>query len=81
MPGTTLTRLVDEFLATMHRNGVVVDRQAVEQEMSERIGDIAERLRVDPLAVLRDHACDGWGQAMAAGVLEQIQNERLLGAA
>ncbi|MEU4560539.1 hypothetical protein AB0F72_19350 [Actinoplanes sp. NPDC023936] len=69
---------MDEFVATMYRHGVVVDRQTVEQEIGERIGDIAARLRIHPQAVLQDHASGGWGRQMAASVLEQVRYERLL---
>ncbi|WP_127503306.1 hypothetical protein [Actinoplanes solisilvae] len=77
MPGTTLVRLVDEFVATLHQHGLVIDRPPVEQEMRDRITAIAERLRVDPEVVLRDHACPGWGREMASDVICQIQNESL----
>ena len=81
MPGgTTLARLVDEFVATLYQHGIAIDRQCVEQEMRDRIADIAERLRVDPQTVLRHHACDGWGMKMSADVIDQIKNDRLLGA-
>jgi hypothetical protein len=77
VPGTTLARLVDEFVATLYQHGIVIDRQAVEQEMRERIADIAERLRVDPETVLREHAQPSWGRQMSADVIDQIRNERL----
>jgi hypothetical protein len=76
--GTTLARLVDEFTATLYQHGIVIDRQAVEQEMRDRIADIAAHLRVDAETVLREHACLSWGRMMAADVVEQIQNEDLL---
>lgn len=77
MPGTTLVRLVDEFVATLHQHGLVIDRPSVEQVMRERITEIAERLGVDPEVVLRDHAGDEWGQAMASDVIRQLQNQSL----
>jgi len=76
--GTTVARLVDEFVATLYQHGIVIDRRTVEQEMRDRIADIAERLGTSPEAVLREHAGRGWGQQMASGVLAQIRNERLL---
>ncbi|GIF17912.1 hypothetical protein BJ973_009124 [Actinoplanes tereljensis] len=76
--GTTLVRLVDEFTASLYQHGIVIDRQAVEQEMQDRIAQIADRLQVDPQTVLREHACDGWGRQMSADVVDQIQSERLL---
>ena len=76
--GTTVARLVDEFVATLHQHGIVIDRRTVEQEMRDRIADIAERLGTSPEAVLREHAGHGWGQQMAYGVLAQIRKERLL---
>src|SRR5690242_11042059 len=76
--GTTIARLVDEFVATLSRHGVVIDRHTVEQEMHDRIADIAERLRISPEAVLREHARRGWGQDMAYGVMAQIRQDRLL---
>jgi hypothetical protein len=80
VPGTTVARLVDEFLAAMYRGGFAVDRQSVELEVRERIAEIAERLQVDPQTVLRDHASDGWGRSMSAGVLDQIHGRRFPGA-
>ena len=71
--GTTLACLVDEFAATVRSYGIAVDRQAVEQEMRDRLADIADRLRIEPEAVLRDHACPGWGREMAADVLGHLQ--------
>jgi len=76
--GTTLERLVDEFVATLKQHGVAVDRQAVEREMRDRIADIADRLGVDPDTVLREHARDGWGRTMATEVTAQIHDEQLL---
>lgn len=76
--GTTLARLADEFVATLYRQGIVVDRRSVEQEMRDRIAAIAERLRVTPEVVLREHARDAWGREMAADVLHQIRGESLL---
>ena len=71
--GTSLDRLVDEFVATLSPYGIVVERQAVEQEMRERIAEIADRLRVGPETVLQDHACPSWGREMAADVLDQVR--------
>jgi len=76
--GTTVAHLVDEFVATLHRHGIAIDRRAVEQEMHDRIADIAERLGTSPETVLREHATRGWGQEMASGVMAQIRSERLL---
>jgi hypothetical protein len=73
--------LVDGFVATLYQHGIVIDRQTVEQEVCDRIADIAERLRIDPETVVREHARRGWGREMAADVIEQIQNEHLLDAA
>jgi hypothetical protein len=70
--------LVDGFVATLYQHGIVIDRQSVEQEMSDRIADIAERLRIDPETVVRDHARGSWGREMAEEVIGQIQSERLL---
>lgn len=75
---TTLARLADEFLAAMRQHGLHVDRLTVEQEMNERIAAIAERLRLDPQTVLRDHVRDGWGRQMSVAVIQQIHGERLL---
>jgi hypothetical protein len=72
--GTTVARLADEFVATLYQHGIVIDRQCVEQEMHERIADIAERLGTSPETVLREHACQDWGRQMASGVLAQIRN-------
>jgi hypothetical protein len=71
--GTTLERLVDEFVATLKQHGV-----AVEREMRDPITDIADRLGVDPDTVLREHARDGWGRTMATDVTAQIHDEQLL---
>ena len=76
--GTTLERLVDEFVATLHQHDIAIDRQAVEQEMRDRIADIAERLWADPETVLRDHATHDWGRMMASDVITQLRSERLL---
>jgi hypothetical protein len=76
--GTTLTRLVDEFVATMYQRGMIIDRPSVEQEMRERIAAIAERLDVDAPTVLRDYARTGWGTEMAAAVIEQVRRDSLL---
>ena len=76
--GTTVARLVDEFVATLNQHGIAIDRRTVEQEMHDRIADIAERLGTSPEAVLREHAGRGWGHQMASGVLAQIRDERLL---
>jgi hypothetical protein len=73
-----LAQLVDEFTTTMYEHGIAVDRKVVEQEMRDRIGDIAERLRVPPQTVLLDHAQQGWGRQMAVLVIAQIQNDDLL---
>jgi hypothetical protein len=70
--------LVDEFVVTLHQGGIAIDRQIVEQEMRDRIADIAERLRADPDTVLRDHASHNWGRRMATDVIAQIQNQHLL---
>ncbi|WP_213012359.1 hypothetical protein [Paractinoplanes toevensis] len=70
--------MVDEFTANLYQHGIVIDRQSVEREMRDRIAQIADRLRVDPQTVLREHACDSWGRQMSAGVVDQIQSERLL---
>ncbi|MDI6098957.1 hypothetical protein QLQ12_10130 [Actinoplanes sp. NEAU-A12] len=78
--GTTLARLADEFVAAMREHGLHIDRPAVEQEMRERIAAIADRLRLDPQTVLRDHVRDGWGRQMSAAVIQQIHGERLLDA-
>jgi hypothetical protein len=79
--GTTVERLVDEFVATLYQHGIVIDRRSVEQEMHERIADIAERLGTCPETVLSEHARPGWGRQMASGVVCQIRDERLLVAA
>ena len=76
--GTTVACLVDEFVTTLNRHGIAIDRRTVEQEIRDRIADIAERLGTSPEAVLREHAGRGWGQQMATGVLTQIRTERLL---
>jgi hypothetical protein len=76
--GTTLGRLVDEFIATLSQHGIAVDRQTVEQEMRDRIADIAERLRTDPQTVLREHASRSWARQMATDVIAQVQKSRLL---
>jgi len=76
--GTTVARLVDEFVTTLNRHGIAIDRHPVEQEIRDRIADIAERLGTTPEVVLREHADRGWGQQMAYGVLAQIRTERLL---
>ncbi|MET0425856.1 MAG: hypothetical protein ABW046_18445 [Actinoplanes sp.] len=76
--GTTLARLVDEFVATLRQHGIAIDRPAVEREMRERIAEIAERLGVDPETVLREHAQDGWGHTMATDVTDQIRADQLL---
>jgi hypothetical protein len=73
--GTTLARLADEFVATLSPYGIAVDRQAVEQEMRDRIADIADRLRVDSETVLREHARPGWGREMATDALHHIESE------
>ncbi|GAA0552442.1 hypothetical protein GCM10010172_38560 [Paractinoplanes ferrugineus] len=78
--GTTLARLVDEFVTTMRQRGMMIDRRTVEEEMSERIAEIAERLDVDTETVLREHARVGWGAEMAAAVIAQVRDESLLGA-
>lgn len=75
--GTTLARLVNEFVATLYQHGIVVDRPSVEREMRDRIAEIAERLRVEPETVLREHAQDDWARRMAADVLDQIDAEQL----
>ena len=76
--GTTVARLADEFVATLYQHGIVIDRQTVEQEMYQRIADIAERLRTSPETVLRDHARRGWGHEMASSVMDQIRHDRQL---
>jgi IS30 family transposase len=68
---------VDEFVATLYQHGIVIDRRSVEQEMHERIADIAERLGTCPETVLREHARQGWGRQMASGVMTQIRDEQL----
>lgn len=73
--GTTLTRLVDEFVATMRAGGLAIDRRTVEEEMRDRIAEIAAHLRIEPSAVLREHARAGWGRDMAAAVLAQVRGE------
>jgi hypothetical protein len=75
---TTLTYLVDEFVATMDRHDIVVDRHSIEQEMCERIAAIADRLHIDPRTVLREHARQGWGRQMATAVIAQIREQNLL---
>ena len=77
---TTLARLADEFVTAMRQHGLHVDRPAVEQEMRERIAAIADRLRVDPETVLREHVRDGWGRQRSAAVFQQVHGERLLDA-
>ncbi|WP_229070262.1 hypothetical protein [Actinoplanes sp. DH11] len=72
---------MEEFVATMSHHGVMIDRQAVEEEIGERIDAIADRLRTHPQAVLRDHVSGGWGRRMAVSVLEQVRAERLIEAA
>jgi hypothetical protein len=79
--GTTLARLVDEFVATLYQHGLAIDRQSVEQEMRDRIADIAERLGIEPEVVLRDHAQRGWGREMASDMIRQVRDEHLSGAA
>ena len=78
--GTTLARLVDEFLATLYQHGIVVDRPTVEEEMRDRIANIAERLGVTPETVLREHAGPGWARAMAADVIDHVRDEHLIAA-
>ncbi|MBM2620600.1 hypothetical protein JIG36_34370 [Actinoplanes sp. LDG1-06] len=70
--------LVDEFVSTTRRHGVEVERCAVEDEVRERLADIAERLGVSVDAVLRDYVRGDWGSQMALAVLAQIRDERLL---
>ena len=77
---SSLALLADEFLATLHDHGIHVERDIVEQEMRDRIADIAERLRVSPEAVLRDHAREGWGRQMAVPVIAEIRHRGLLDA-
>ena len=78
--GLRLARLVDEFVATMYQHGIAVDRHVVEQEMQERVAEIAERLQTSPQTVLLDHVQDGWGRRMAAPVIAEIERGRLLDA-
>lgn len=75
---TTFARLVDEFVTAMRQHGVHIERPVVEEEMHERIAAIADRLRLDPQTVLRDHARAGWGRQMSEAVIRQIHGERLL---
>jgi hypothetical protein len=74
----TLAHLVDEFVTTLHEHGLAIDRQAVEQEMRERIAAIAERLDVDPPEVLENHAQPGWGRQMSMDVISQVRSEDLM---
>jgi hypothetical protein len=74
----TFAQLVDEFVETMRAHGLAIDRGSVEQEMRDRIADIAERLRIDPQTVLDVHARKGWGRQMSASVIEQVRRERLV---
>ncbi|KUL30972.1 hypothetical protein ADL15_23790 [Actinoplanes awajinensis subsp. mycoplanecinus] len=69
---------MDEFVTAMYQHGLDIDRQVVEAEMRERIEAIAERLRLDPQTVLRDHVRDGWGRQMSVAVIEQVRGERLV---
>src|SRR3954463_16528130 len=90
--GTTVACLVDEFVATLNQHGIAIDRRTVEQEIRDRIADIAarlghpprasadiaDRLGTSPEPVLREPAGRGWGRQMASGVLTQIRTYRLL---
>ncbi|MBU2667016.1 hypothetical protein KOI35_26235 [Actinoplanes bogorensis] len=76
--GTTVEDLVDEFVATMHRHGMRVERAAVEEEVRERLADIAERLRVSVDVALHGYVRRDWGRTMALAVVEQIRDDRLL---
>ncbi|MBL7255818.1 hypothetical protein [Paractinoplanes lichenicola] len=78
MAGTSIIDLVDGFVATLRRNGVEIDRQAVEAEVGERLADIAERLGVGVHVVLRDYASEDWGRQMALAVVAQIREDHLL---
>ena len=73
-----LAPMVDEFVAMMHDHGVAVDRRTVEQEILERVAEIADRLDVSAHAVLHDHVQDGWGRQMAATVIAEIHRQGLL---
>ena len=79
--GISITVLVDEFVSTLLLHGVRIERQAVEAEVGERLGDIAERLGVGVNAVLRDYASREWGRQMAMAVVAQIREDHLLDAA
>ena len=76
----SLALLADEFLATLREHGIHVERDLVEEEMRDRIADIAARLRVDQETVLREHARPGWGRQMAEPVIAEIQHRGLLDA-
>lgn len=76
--GTTVARLADSFVAALSLHGVLIDRQTIEREMTDRIADIADRLGVGAETVLQVYAQDSWGRDMAADVLEQFRNEHRL---